>query len=157
VEALIRYAHRYGAKVFVVMNTIVYEHELEEAERMANWAYQAGADALIVQDMAFLEMGLPPIALHASTQTHNISADKVRFFQEVGFERVILARELSLRQIEEIRSQTNVELEAFVHGALCVSYSGQCYLSESLVGRSANRGACLAARRTTWLMIRVRF
>lgn len=153
VEALIRYAHRYGAKVFVVMNTIVYEHELEEAERMANWAYQAGADALIIQDMAFLEMGLPPIALHASTQTHNVSADKVRFFQEVGFERVILARELSLRQIEEIRSQTNVELEAFVHGALCVSYSGQCYLSESLVGRSANRGACAQPCRSSYNLV----
>ena len=153
VEQLIRYAHRYRAKVFVVVNTIVYEHELEEAERVARWAYNAGADALIVQDMAFLEMDLPPIALHASTQTHNIYPEKVKFLQDVGFERVILARELSLQQIADIRKQTNVELEAFVHGALCVSYSGQCYMSEAITGRSANRGACAQPCRSAYDLV----
>lgn len=153
VEQLIRYAHRYQTKVFVVVNTIVYEHELEVAERVARWAYNAGADALIVQDMAFLEMGLPPIALHASTQTHNITPDKAKFLQDVGFERVILARELSLQQIADIRRQTSVELEAFVHGALCVSYSGQCYMSEAITGRSANRGACAQPCRSAYDLV----
>jgi len=153
VEKLIRYAHRYQAKVFVVLNTIVYENELEEAAKVARWAYNAGADALIVQDMAFLEMGLPPIALHASTQTHNISPQKAKFLADVGFERVILARELSLQQIADIRSHTDVELEGFVHGALCVSYSGQCYLSESITGRSANRGACAQPCRSAYDLV----
>lgn len=153
VERLIQYAHRYRAKVFVVVNTIVYENELKEAELVASWAYNAGADALIVQDMAFLEMSLPPIALHASTQTNNVTPEKVRFLQDVGFDRVILARELSLQQITDIRSQTDVELEAFVHGALCVSYSGQCYLSEAITGRSANRGACAQPCRSTYNLI----
>lgn len=153
VESLVRYAHRYHSKVFVVMNTIVYEDELIEAERMAKWAYNAGADALIVQDMAFMEMNLPPIALHASTQTNNVSIEKVKFLENVGFERVILARELSLSQITAISQNTNVELEAFVHGALCVSYSGQCYLSESIVGRSANRGACSQPCRSAYNLI----
>lgn len=153
VEQLIRYAHRYWAKVFVVMNTIVYEHELKAAEKMARWACDAGADALIVQDMAFLEMGLPPISLHASTQTHNVDVRKVEFLQNVGFERVILARELSLSQIKCIGDATTVELEAFIHGALCVSYSGQCYLSESLVGRSANRGACAQPCRSAYNLV----
>lgn len=153
VESLIRYAHRYYAKVFVVMNTIVYENELEDAVQMARWAYNAGADALIVQDMAFLEMDLPPIALHASTQTHNITPEKVKFLQDVGFQRVILARELSIEQINAIRKVSHVELEAFIHGALCVSYSGQCYMSEHLVGRSANRGACSQPCRSTYNLV----
>ena len=153
IEQLIRYAHQYLAKVFVVLNTIVYENELEEAQQLAVWAYNAGADALIVQDMAFLEMDLPPIPLHASTQTHNVTPEKVKFLQDVGFERVILARELSLEQISLIRSVTDVELEAFIHGALCVSYSGQCYLSEAITGRSANRGACAQPCRSAYDLV----
>lgn len=153
VEKLISYAHRYRAKVFVALNTIIYEPELEQARKVAIWAYEAGADALIIQDMAFLEMGLPPIALHASTQTHNTTPQKARFLQDVGFERVILARELSFNQISEISQSTQVELEAFVHGALCVSYSGQCYMSEALVGRSANRGACAQPCRASYDLV----
>ena len=104
--------------------------------------YEAGADALIVQDMGLLELGLPPIPLVASTQTHNDDAAKIQFLEKVGFQRVILARELSLKQIQQIRAATSVELEYFIHGALCVSFSGQCYLSEATQGRSANRGEC---------------
>jgi putative protease len=142
IEKLARYAHQYRAKVYVALNTILTDAQLTDAEKLIHQIYEAGADALIVQDMGILKMNLPPIALHASTQTDNRTMEKVKFLQDAGFSRVVLARELSLKQIAEISSQTNVELEAFVHGALCVSYSGQCYISESMTGRSANRGQC---------------
>lgn len=142
IEKLCDYAHLYHAQVYVALNTILTDRELEEARKLVFRLYEAGADALIIQDTGILPLDLPPIALHASTQTDNRSADKVRFWESVGIRRVILARELSLQQIREIRSRTNVELEAFVHGALCVSYSGQCYMSHACTGRSANRGAC---------------
>lgn len=135
----------------MALNTILKEEELAEAEQMIWQLYEAGADALIVQDMGITQLNLPPIPLHASTQTDNRTPEKVRFLQEVGFTQVVLARELSLNQIREIAEQTTVPLEVFVHGALCVSYSGQCYLSAALSGRSANRGnapsiaACLIA------------
>ncbi|MGL4955866.1 MAG: peptidase U32 family protein [Bacteroidales bacterium] len=153
IEHAIAYAHRYRAKVFVALNTLLYESELEEAQTIATRLYEMEADALIVQDMAFLEMDLPPIPLHASTQTHNHSAQKIKFLHEVGFSRVVLARELSPKQIAEIHKVTKVELEAFVHGALCVSYSGQCYISHALTKRSANRGACMQACRSTYNLI----
>ena len=142
IEQLCDYAHLYHAQVHVALNTILTDRELEEARKLIFRLYDAGADALIVQDTGILQLDLPPIALHASTQTDNRTAEKVRFWESVGIRRVILARELSLQQIREIRSQTDVELEAFVHGALCVSYSGQCYMSHACTGRSANRGAC---------------
>lgn len=142
VETLVRFAHLYSAKVYVTLNTILNDRELEEAVKMAWQAYNVGVDALIIQDMGLLRTDLPPIALHASTQTDNRTPEKVLFLQNVGFQRVILARELSLSQICAIRKATGVELEAFVHGALCVSYSGQCYMSYAGSGRSANRGAC---------------
>jgi len=142
IEALCSHAHRFHAKVYVALNTILYNDELAEAEKLIHAIYNAGADALIVQDMGILEMDLPPIALHASTQTHNYDVRRIKFLQDVGFSRVILARELSLKQIAEIRSQTNIELEAFVHGALCVSFSGQCYMSAFHGHRSGNRGEC---------------
>ncbi len=142
IEELCRYAHRFRSKVLIALNTILSDAELNEAEKLAWQLYDAGADALIIQDMGLLEMNLPPIALHASTQTDNRTVEKVRFLQQVGFSRVVLARELSLTQIREIHAQTDVELEAFVHGALCVSYSGQCYISQAMCGRSANRGEC---------------
>ncbi len=153
IEKAVRYAHKFRAKVFLTLNTILHEHELEEARKLAVAAYEMGCDALIVQDMAFLEMDLPPIALHASTQTHNTTPEKVKFLQDVGFQRVVLARELSLRQIAEIRTATTVELESFIHGALCVSYSGQCYLSHMLTGRSANRGACAQPCRSAYNLV----
>jgi len=139
---LIDYAHCYWAKVYITLNTILYDNELEEALGIARSVYEAGADALIIQDMGLLELGLPPIPLFASTQTHNYSLEKIQFLEKVGFQRIILARELSLKQLYEIRESTSVDLEFFVHGALCVSFSGQCYLSEATQGRSANRGEC---------------
>ena len=142
IATLVQYAHQYRAKVLVAVNTILTDEQLPEAEKLIWDIYNAGADALIVQDMGILKMNLPPIALHASTQTDNRTVEKVKFLQDVGFSRVVLARELSLNQISEISSQTDVELEAFVHGALCVSYSGQCYMSQANCGRSANRGQC---------------
>ena len=142
IVTLVQYAHKYRSKVHVALNTVLTDEQLPEAEKLIWEVYNAGADALIVQDMGILQLNLPPIALHASTQTDNRTVKKVKFLQDVGFSRVVLARELSLKQIAEISSQTEVELEAFVHGALCVSYSGQCYMSQANCGRSANRGQC---------------
>lgn len=142
IEALARHAHRFGAQVFVAFNTLLHDHELEQARRLTHQIYEAGADALIVQDMGLLALDLPPIALHASTQTDNRTPEKVKFLQDVGFSQVVLARELSLAQIREISAATNVQLEFFIHGALCVSYSGQCNISHARTGRSANRGEC---------------
>jgi Collagenase and related proteases len=142
IEQLCRYAHQFKAKVLIALNTLLTDEELTIAEKLTWQLYEAGADALIVQDMGLLQLDLPPIALHASTQTDNRTAEKVQFLQNVGFSRVVLARELSLPQIADIAAKTDVELEAFVHGALCVSYSGQCYISQAMCGRSANRGEC---------------
>ncbi len=142
IEELVRYAHLYGSKVFATVNTLLYDNELEEAQRMMWQLYYAGVDAAIVQDMGLLEMNLPPIELHASTQTHNYDLRRVKFLEQVGFKRIILARETSLEQMTALRKETAVDLEAFVHGALCVCFSGQCYMSLYLNGRSGNRGAC---------------
>jgi putative protease len=141
-EQLVRFAHPYHVKVFVTLNTILTDKELEEAEQQIHRYYNMGIDALIVQDMGLLKLDLPPIPLHASTQMDNRTPEKVRFLQNAGFQRVVLARELSLQQIRQIHEQSDVELEAFVHGALCVSYSGRCYMSYTACGRSANRGEC---------------
>ena len=142
IRTLCDYAHLYSARVYVALNTILREEELKEAERIIHRLYEAGADALIVQDMGITRLDLPPIPLHASTQMDNRTVEKVRFLEEVGFSQVVLARELTIDQIREIARRTTVPLEVFVHGALCVSYSGQCYLSAALSGRSANRGEC---------------
>ncbi len=140
---LIRHAHLYYAKVYVALNTILTDRELAESLDIIREIYQLGADGLIIQDVGLLELDLPPIPLIASTQMHNSTAQKVRFLEAVGFQRVILARELSLEEIADIRQNTSrIELEAFVHGALCVSYSGQCYMSQAVAGRSGNRGVC---------------
>ncbi len=145
IAGLIQYAHRYWAKVYVALNTILFDDELDEAGSIIRSLYETGADALIIQDMGILEIDLPPIPLFASTQTHNYSLEKIQFLEKVGFQRIILARELSLRQLKEISANTSIELEFFIHGALCVSFSGQCYLSQATQGRSANRGVCCAA------------
>lgn len=142
IEALVRYAHLYGSKVFVTVNTLLYNPEIEEAVKMIHRLYEIGVDALLIQDLGLLACDLPPIELHASTQCHNASVERIKFMESIGFRRVVLARETSLEQMREIRSQTTLDLEAFVHGALCVSYSGQCYMSQYLNGRSGNRGAC---------------
>ncbi|MEW5942930.1 MAG: U32 family peptidase [Pseudomonadota bacterium] len=153
IEALAAYAHKYYAQVFVALNTILRDDELAEAERLVRQLYEAGADALIVQDMGLLQLDLPPIALHASTQTDNRTPEKVRFLEQVGFSQVVLARELSLPQIRAIADQTAVRLEFFVHGALCVSYSGQCYISHAQTGRSANRGECAQPCRLPYTLL----
>lgn len=142
IETLVKYAHRFGAKVLVALNTILTDAQLKDAEKLIKQLYNIGADALIVQDMGILKLDIPPIAIHASTQTDNRTVEKVQFLQDVGFSRVVLARELTLNQIKEIHQKTEIELECFIHGALCVSYSGQCYISEAMKGRSANRGEC---------------
>lgn len=142
IEDLINYAHIFGSKVYVTLNTLLFDHELEEIQKLIHTLYNIGVDALIVQDLGILELDLPPIALHASTQTHNIDVQRISFLEKVGFQRVILGRELSLEAMNTIRQSTTVELEAFVLGALCVCYSGQCYLSQSLNEHSGNRGCC---------------
>ncbi|MFT5699348.1 MAG: collagenase-like PrtC family protease [Desulforhopalus sp.] len=139
---LVHHAHLFGAKVYVALNTIFDDQELECAVALCHELYGVGVDALIIQDTGLLESDLPPIALHSSTQMNNRTPERVRFWEDVGFEQVVLARELSLEQIRKIRSESSVLLEFFVHGALCVSYSGQCYISEVTAGRSANRGEC---------------
>jgi len=142
IEKLSSYAHQYNAKVFVALNTLLYDRELEDAVKMIHELYNAGIDALIIQDMALMEADLPPIPLHASTQTNNLDIEKILFLEKAGFSRVVLGRESSLEEIKLIRSKTSVELESFIHGSLCVSHSGQCYLSHTMTGRSANRGEC---------------
>lgn len=142
IKTLAAYAHTYNAKVYVALNTIVRDDELAETERLIWELYRADIDALIIQDMGITGLNLPPLPLHASTQTDNRTAGKVKFLADAGFTRVILARELSLSEIAQIHQATPVPLEVFVHGALCVSYSGQCYVSQSCFGRSANRGEC---------------
>ena len=159
IERLAAHAHRYHARVFVTLNTILRDDELEEARRLAWQFYEAGADALIVQDMGLLELDLPPIQLHASTQTDIRTPAKARFLQDVGFSQIVLARELTLQEIAKIdeglrvgADGTPATLEFFVHGALCVAYSGQCYISHAHTGRSANRGECSQACRLPYTL-----
>jgi 23S rRNA 5-hydroxycytidine C2501 synthase len=142
IARLIQHAHFFYAKVYVALNTILTDKEIPEALDLIRQVCDLGADGLIIQDVGLLEMDLPPIPLIASTQMHNDTPEKIRFLEDVGFKRVILARELSLEEIAAIRQRTRIELECFVHGALCVSYSGQCYMSHSITGRSGNRGVC---------------
>ncbi len=142
IAELVKYAHLFKAQVFVVINTILYDHELEDCQQLIHKLYKIGVDALIVQDMAIFEMDLPPIVLHASTQANNRDPKQVKFLKEAGMERIVLARELNLDQIKEIHEEADVELEFFVSGALCVSFSGNCYMSIAGGERSANRGSC---------------
>lgn len=142
IKKLIDFAHLFHARVYVTINTILKDNELKEVRELIYKLYDLGADAILVQDMAILQMDIPPIALHASTQCDNCTPEKIKFLEDAGFSQVVLARECGIEQIREIRKRTNVKLEAFIHGALCVSYSGRCYASQFLNGRSANRGEC---------------
>ena len=162
IRRLCEYAHKFGARIFVTLNTILYDDELEAAYRQMLAVQEAGADAVIVQDMAIIEMAKKGIGnlkediripLHASTQCAIRTPEQARFLESLGFSRLILERELSLEQIRAIRDAVSCELEFFVHGALCVCYSGQCYLSEKIAGRSANRGACIQACRSRYDLI----
>lgn len=149
IARLVAHAHRFNARVFVTLNTILADNELEPARQQIHQLYDAGVDALIIQDMGLLELDLPPIQLHASTQCDIRTPQKAAFLQDVGFSQIVLARELDLKQIAAIRAALRPEtvLEFFVHGALCVAYSGQCYISHAHTGRSANRGDCSQACR----------
>ena len=147
IERLTRHAHRFGARVFVTCNTILHDAEVDSASALIHQLHEAGADALIVQDMGILELDLPPIQLHASTQTDIRHPEKARFLQDVGFSQIVLAREMTLTEIRKVAAATDCALEFFVHGALCVAFSGQCYISHAHTGRSANRGECSQACR----------
>ena len=144
IRQLCDYAHQFGAKIYVTLNTIVYDHELSEAQKLINQLAEIGVDAILVQDMGLLQfMDGKPFEIHASTQTDNRTVDKVRWLKQVGFSRAVLARELSAEEIADIhREVPDIDLEVFVHGALCVSYSGICYASQHCFQRSANRGEC---------------
>jgi 23S rRNA 5-hydroxycytidine C2501 synthase len=153
IEAMVRYAHLFKAKVFVPINTILYDTELEACRQLIHDLYRIGVDALIIQDMAILEMDLPPIVLHASTQANNRDAAHVKFLADAGIQQVVLARELNLHQVQEIHEASDVALEFFVTGALCVSFSGNCYMSVANGERSANRGSCAQNCRLPYQLI----
>ncbi|MFZ1609271.1 MAG: peptidase U32 family protein, partial [Rhodoferax sp.] len=156
IARLARHAHRFNSRIFVTLNTILRDDELEGARKLAWQLYDAGVDALIIQDMGLLELDLPPIQLHASTQTDIRTPEKARFLQDVGLSQIVLARELTLPQIAAIRAVIDPDhctLEFFVHGALCVAYSGQCYISHAHTGRSANRGECSQACRLPYQVV----
>ena len=154
IAELVKYAHLYNVRIYVTLNTILKDEELEDTEKLVWDLYRIGVDALIVQDMGLLSLNLPPIPLHASTQMDNRNAEKVKFLADTGFRQVVLARELSLEQIRKIHEAVpQTPLEVFVHGALCVSYSGQCYVSQHCFGRSANRGECAQFCRLAFDMV----
>jgi putative protease len=154
IAGLVRFAHRFHARIFVTLNTILHDAELEAARKLAYDCYDAGVDALIVQDMALLELDLPPIDLHASTQCDIRTPEKARFLAEVGFSQLVLARELTLKEIAVVRAAvpSDTVIEHFIHGALCVAYSGQCNISHAHTGRSANRGDCSQACRLPYTL-----
>ena len=153
IRQLVEFAHIYRVKIYVTVNTILRDDELKDTEEMIWELYKIGVDALIVQDFALLSLNLPPIPLHASTQMDNRTPEQAKFLADLGFEQVVLARELSIGEISEIHKATDVPLEVFVHGALCVSYSGQCYVSQHCYNRSANRGECAQFCRLAFDMI----
>lgn len=157
IKEIVDYAHKFYVKVHVTINTILTDDELIQAKELIQKLYDIGVDAIIVQDMGIFKLALdgelPPIVLHASTQCNNRTLEKVKFFDNMGISRVILARELSLEQIKEICQNSNTEIETFIHGALCVSYSGQCYFSHYIGGRSANRGECAQACRKKYTLV----
>jgi len=153
IEKLVNYAHKYWARIYPVVNTLLFDYEIDAAAQLCQRLYDVGADALIIQDVGLLECDLPPIPLFASTQMHNHTPERVAFLEKVGMRRVILARELSLEQIAAIRAATTVDLETFIHGALCVCYSGQCTLSYAIGKRSGNRGQCAQPCRQAYSLV----
>ena len=152
IAALVEFAHRYHARVFTTINTILHDNELEPARRLIHQLYDAGVDALIVQDLGVMELDIPPIELHASTQTDIRTLERARFLDQAGFSQLVLARELNLQEIRTIADQTDAAIEFFIHGALCVAFSGQCNISHAQTGRSANRGDCSQACRLPYTL-----
>ena len=153
IKKIVEYAHLFNVKIYVTVNTVIFDDELKEVEKLINELYEAGVDALIIQDLGILKLNIPPIPLHASTQCHNLDIEKIKFLQSLNISRIVLPRELSLNEIQKIKEETGAELEFFVHGALCVSYSGQCYLSHAIGGRSANRGECAQPCRNKYSLV----
>ncbi len=153
IAKLCDFAHIYGARVYAAINTILTDSELLEAEKLVWRLYRAGIDAVILQDLGLLKCDLPPLALHASTQCHIDTPEKAKMLEACGFETLVLARELSLSEISSISGSVSAAIECFVHGALCVSYSGQCYLSHAVGGRSANRGECAQPCRMPYALL----
>lgn len=153
IENLIKFAHPFFAKVYATINTLLFDHEIDEAVKLIWQLYEIGIDGIIVQDLGLLECELPPVKLIASTQMDNFSPDKINFLENAGFSRIILARELSIDEIQFIRNHSSIELEAFIHGSLCVSLSGQCFMSHSLCGKSGNRGQCCQPCRSDYTLI----
>lgn len=153
IETLVNFAHQFNARVYVTVNTIIFDDELELVERLIFDLYRIKVDAIIVQDFSILNMKIPPIAIHASTQMHNVSAEKIRFLESYGVNRVVLPREFMLTEISDFRQKISCEIETFIHGALCVCYSGQCYLSQAITERSANRGACAQPCRSAYSLV----
>ncbi len=153
IARLCEFAHRYRARIFVAVNTILHDDELDAGRQLAWDLYNAGVDALIIQDMGLLEMDLPPIQLHASTQTDIRNPAKAKFLEDAGFSQIVLAREMSIAEVKKVAEATTLALEYFVHGALCVAYSGQCYISHAHTGRSANRGECSQACRLPYTLV----
>ena len=149
----VEFAHTYRVKVYITLNTILKDEELNKIEKLIWRLYEIKVDGIIIQDMGILELNLPPIPIIASTQCNNNSVDRIKFLEKTGFKRVILPRETTLAEIKTIKENTNIELESFIHGALCVSYSGQCYLSYAIGGRSANRGECAQPCRKKYTLI----
>lgn len=152
IAKLVSFAHRYYAKVFVTLNTILHDNELEPARLLIHQLYEAGVDALIVQDMGIMALDIPPIDLHASTQMDIRTPEKAKFLADVGFSQMVLARELNLTDVMQISQQVSAKIEFFIHGALCVAFSGQCYISHAQTGRSANRGDCSQACRLPYTL-----
>jgi 23S rRNA 5-hydroxycytidine C2501 synthase len=142
IARLVQHAHKFHAEVFVALNTIFHDNELEGVRQLVHQLYDSGVDALIAQDMGLLELDLPPIQLHASTQTDIRTVQKAQFLDQVGFSQIVLARELDIATVKKIADATTANLEYFIHGALCVAFSGQCFISHAHTGRSANRGEC---------------
>jgi collagenase-like PrtC family protease len=152
IAGLVEFAHRYHARVFTTLNTILHDNELEPARQLVHQLYDAGVDALIVQDLGIMELDIPPIELHASTQTDIRTLDRARFLDQAGFSQLVLARELNLQEINTIATATDATIEFFIHGALCVAFSGQCNISHAQTGRSANRGDCSQACRLPYTL-----
>lgn len=153
IAEVIKFAHQYYAKVYLPVNTIFFDKETEAVKETIDKAYEIGADAIMIQDMGIMEMDLPPLPIFSSTQNHNYDLEQIKFLEEAGFSRVILARECDLARIKKIRKETKIGLEAFIHGALCVSFSGRCYFSQALSQRSANRGQCMQACRLPFSLV----
>lgn len=153
IKKAVDFAHNYNARIYVTINTIIFENELKDVETLIHELYKIGVDALIVQDMGILRLNLPPISLHASTQCDLRTTEKAEFLEEVGFSQLVMARELTLDEIRAIRNKVNVPLEAFIHGALCVSYSGRCGMSYACMKRSANRGECAQICRLPYSLV----